>query len=75
MTMKEPSGKMRRAMSSKFIQMKLSGATIGRMTYTFTFLEPKDHGARESLAAMWIKKLDSCKNEKEVQKMLDEMGL
>ena len=75
MTMKEPSGEMRCKMSGKFHQMKLSSPTIRRIIYTFTFLEPQDHGARESLAANWVKKLEGCKTEKEVQKMLDEMGL
>ena len=73
--MKEPSAKMRLKMSTKFTELKLSSSTAWRICHTFTFLEGKDHSAREALAAKWVEKLDTCETEKDVQKMLDEMGL
>ena len=75
MATKAPSGKMRLALSRTITRMKLSFPIAKKISQTFTTLAPADHEARESLAAMWVRKLETCETEADVKKMLDEMGL
>ncbi len=75
LTMKNPTVKMRRTLSEIYIQKRLSAHTAKRITSTFTTIEPANHEGREALAAEWVRRLETCKTEKEVQVMLDRMSL